>query len=147
MKTIVLLLTTVLFLGPVGCKTTGQDRLDRAATIAGLAAFTGTSVYLAKNPKDRSYFEAARTAIKALIDSENFDPAALASALQKLPINELNGPNGSIYVSVAVVLWDSLAKDTISIDKAKMGVLLKRIYEGFDQAIKDAQARTGGNQP
>lgn len=117
-------LATAGLLPLAGCKTAADGSRtvdsDRVSRIAGTAAQLGTTIYLAQHPEQRPSFAAAEQALTALADRQNYDPAAFSAALQGLPINELKGPNGSLYVSVALVVWDEVAAQATGVDKEEL---------------------------
>jgi hypothetical protein len=84
--------------------------------LAGVAANLGTTVYLSKNPQARSAFESAYAALSKLEEAGNFDPAAFAEALSVLPIDELKGPEGQLYISVAIVLYEELKASSVAVN-------------------------------
>ncbi|MDB6030227.1 MAG: hypothetical protein JWM16_565, partial [Verrucomicrobiales bacterium] len=73
--------------------------VERIARVAGAAAELGSQAWLNEHPNDRRYFIVANEALKGLVNSANYDPAAFAQALQVLPMKELRGPQGSIYIT------------------------------------------------
>ena len=113
MKSVIALGLVIVLLPLYGCKTVDGKRTvdsDRVALVLGQAAKLGTRYYLNSHPGSAPSFQLALNAVNGLIDQANYDPAAFADALSKLPINELNGPNGSLYVSTAIVVWDQVAQ-------------------------------------
>lgn len=105
------------FTGCVSVGGTNQLDVARMAHIAGAAAHLGSAAYLSKNPEARPYFVSAFNALGALDHSANYDPAAFAEALKLLPIRELSGPNGNLYVLAAIIVWDELAQRSINVDR------------------------------
>lgn len=111
-----------------GCATTNSTNTDPAAveaariarmtTVAELAAFTGTSLRLQSHPQDRPLFEASLAALDVLVSDQNYDPAALQGALQKLPIKELQGEQGALILGAALILYDSYARDVVKLDRS-----------------------------
>lgn len=122
-----------------GCTTiSGSNQLDvaRVANIAGLAAQMGSTAYLQKNPEARPYFVSAYNGLGALDHAGNYDPAAFAEALKLLPIKELSGPNGNLYVLAAVLIWDELAQRSINVDKTLwVAPVLKSVRLGIGRAL------------
>src|SRR5262245_15790811 len=97
-----------------GCKSTPTDKPPdsaRVASIARIAAYTGTRVHLTKSPGDRPYFESARESLASLSAGGNYDPAALSQALSKLPIKELQSTEGALIVGTAVMLYDEAIRN------------------------------------
>jgi hypothetical protein len=109
-------LPLVLALALCGCAFV-QRHQTAVATLAGLAAQEGTKRRLAAHPEERPAFMAAQVALTRLVDQKNYDPAAFADALSKLPINELKGDTGSVYISAAVVVWDEIANEAEGVQK------------------------------
>lgn len=113
----------VLMAALQGCKTVNgkqQVDADRVAMILGQAAQLGTSYYLRAHPDQRQPFVLAEQALTRLVDTQNYDPVAFSDALQRLPVNELSGPNGSLYVSAAIVAWDQVAASATTLDKNEL---------------------------
>lgn len=140
-------LLTTMFLGVgfiaatsfTGCVSVGgSNQLDvaRVANIAGLAAQMGSTAYLQKNPEARPYFVASFNALGALDHAGEYDPAAFAEALSMLPIKELSGPNGNLYVLGAILIWDELAQQSVNVDKATwVAPVLRAVRLGIGRAL------------
>ncbi len=141
MRTKTYLALLISFLIPVvGCVTgpDGTRKLDteRVALLAGVAAEIGATAYLSKHPDQRIYFEAARNSLGALDASGDYDPAKFAAALQALPIKELRGPEGSLYVGLALVAWEELSAEATRFDRTDwVKPVLQRVHLGLDRAL------------
>jgi hypothetical protein len=121
----------------------GPD-IARISRLSGTAAQLGSLAWLSKNPNDRSYFATANEALKGLINSGNYDPAAFASALQGLPIKELKGSEGSLYISVAIVVWDEAIQSAQGLDRQELvAATLKAVQQGIQRTL-DATAPKAG---
>lgn len=122
-----------------GCTTiSGSNQLDvaRVAHIAGAAAHLGSAAYLSKNPEARPYFIASFNALGALDHAGEYDPAAFAEALSMLPIKELSGPNGNLYVLGAILIWDELAQQSVNVDKSTwVAPVLRAVRLGIGRAL------------
>jgi hypothetical protein len=131
-----LMLAASMTLGP-GCATTStEDGSARAARLAGVAANLGTTVYLSQNPAARPAFEQAYAALSALEANGNFDPAAFAEALSVLPIDELKGPEGQLYISVAIVLYEELKANSIAVNTPEwVKPVLSSVKAGLGRAL------------
>jgi hypothetical protein len=117
----------------------GPD-IARISRLSGTAAQLGSLAWLSKNPGDRAYFATANEALKGLINSGNYDPAAFASALQGLPIKELKGSEGSLYISVAIVVWDEAIQSAQGLDRQELvAATLKAVQQGIQRTL-DATA-------
>jgi hypothetical protein len=126
--------------------TKGPD-IARISRLSGTAAQLGSLAWLSKNPNDRSYFATANEALKGLINSGNYDPAAFASALQGLPIKELKGSEGSLYISVAIVVWDEAIQSAQGLDRQELvAATLKAVQQGIQRTL-DATASVGAPGP
>jgi hypothetical protein len=66
---------------------------------------------------DKPIFVAADQALTRLIDAQNYDPTKFAQALAGLPINELKGKDGAIYISLGIVIWDEVASQAEGVQK------------------------------
>ena len=146
----------VLAMASTGCKTVvstdssgvastnrvpDQMAIDLAAGAARSAAYLGTKIYLegipprlAGHPNDRQAFETARASVKTLIAAGTFSSSDLTTALQGLPIKELQGGEGTLIVGEAVVLWDQYGRLLANLDKAQA---FKSFVLPFAQAIAD----------
>jgi hypothetical protein len=117
----------------------GPD-IARISRLSGTAAQLGSLAWLTKNPNDRAYFATANEALKGLINSGNYDPAAFASALQGLPIKELKGSEGSLYISVAIVVWDEALQSAEGLNRQELvAATLKAVQSGIQRTL-DATA-------
>lgn len=140
-------LLTTMFLGVgfiaatsfTGCVSVGgTNQLDvaRVSQIAGLAAQMGSTAYLQKNPEARPYFVVVYNSLGVLDANGNYDPVQFAEALRQLPVRELQGPNGSLYIIAAVFLWDELAQQSVSIDKQLwVAPVLRSVRSGIGRAL------------
>lgn len=119
-----------------GC-TFFQQHQTALVTLSRTAAQLGTQTWLKSHPGDKPLFVASEAAITRFIDSGSSDPAAFAAALQGLPINELKGTNGSLYVSAVIVLWDELAAQATSVTQAaEVRAVALAVRDGIDAAVK-----------
>lgn len=122
-----------------GCvSVSGTNRLDvaRVASIAGKAAQIGSMGRLQKHPEERPYFVSSYNALGALDHASNYDPAAFAEALKMLPIKELSGPDGNLYVLGAVFLWDELAQQSYALDRTLwVQPVLRAVRLGIGRAL------------
>lgn len=113
---LVLILLAILA-GLTGCASVPpEQRIARMATLAELAAYTGSSVDLTAHPDHKVYYEASLAALDGLLQSANYDPTAFARALQQLPVKELRGDTGAIVVNSAVILWHEYAAEVVNLD-------------------------------
>lgn len=119
-----------------GCTTLGTLDVDRVARIAGGAAQLGSTLYLRQNPEATPAFVAVYQALRALDAGGNYDPVAFADALRKLPVDALAGANGDLYISVAIVVWDELARQSAAIDTAVwVRPTLRAVMNGMGKAL------------
>ncbi len=103
-----------------------------------LAAYTGASVELVEHPGSRPAFRAAQAAIKRLIDSKNYSPSELASALRDLNVKEFKGPRGTLIVTAAVIVWQKSTANIAPIDhESKVLPVLLALDRGFTQALAE----------
>ena len=82
-----------------------------------------------------------RTGIAPLPTSPlDYQPSTLASALKQLPLTELQGRKGSVYVSSAVMLWGKAARRLINLDTSgAVKEVAVAIRGGLAQAIAERQ--------
>lgn len=125
-----------------GCVTapTGERVVDvaRVARLSGVAAELGATMYLEKNPSARPYFEASLAAVAALDASGDYNPSRFADALKGLPVRELQGKEGSLYIGLAVVAWGELSVEAerANLDKAEwVRPVLKSVRLGLERAL------------
>jgi len=168
MLTVVAIAAAVIFTG-TGCRTVtstdpiyGTNVVTRVpdvalmCTTAQSAAYLGSVIYLnglgSKNfpahPEARPQFELARTSLRALIAGGSFDGAQLTAALQGLPIQELQGAQGSLIVGEAVILWDQYGQQLARLDKAQIFAtyvlpVAKSILDGLDMALGPPSPSSG----
>src|SRR5688572_15902716 len=106
------------------------------SSIAETAAYFGTVKRLQDHPGDREIFNVAVLALQRLVDQQNYDPIAFAEALKGLPINELSGPDGDIYISTIVGVWDAFLQDTIALDQSTVvGPVISKVLSGMRRGI------------
>jgi hypothetical protein len=103
-----------LLLAATGCASMSGERTGRA--LAQSAVYFGTVKHLRAHPEDRPIFEATKANLESLVVQTNWSAAALAAAFQQLPINGLEGPDGDLYVSTFLVLWDGAVQDSVSVE-------------------------------
>lgn len=122
-----------------GCATPGQTpaaaevaRARQIGTMAQLASYTGTQVWISKHPTDRAYFEASLVALDALLVNGKATPAAFAAALQGLPIKELQGDQATLIIGSVVILYDAYMLENVNLDA---NVYLRPIIEGVRDGI------------
>lgn len=112
-------------------------------TIAKSAAYLGTFTYLQNRPQDRDLFELTRTSLQTLIAAGTFSVADLKAALQKLPIKQLQGTQGSVIVGEAVILWDEYGTELAALDSSQIFntyvlPVAQALLEGLDLALGGA---------
>lgn len=121
--------------GPDGARTVDAERVAR---IAGVAAATGSNLYLQKHPEHRGDFVIARNSLFVLESTGDFDPVRFADALKQLPIKELKGPEGALYVGLATIAFEELSTYAKSrnLDRvAWVKPVLVRVRAGLDEAL------------
>ena len=127
----------------VGCVTTPQGKkLDvaKVARIAGAAAYLGGSIDLIKNPDHRPAFEFSLAALRSMEDTQNYDAAALAQAMQGLNIRELKGAEGAIWIQAALVVWDEALQVAEPVRQATLvAAVLPQLRSGLERALAVTQ--------
>lgn len=86
-----------------GCSTT-PDTAQRVQSAAKVAAYVGTSTYLAEHPYALHGFLAARDSLLTLEQAEQIDFATLLAIVQRLPIKELKSETAVIVITSATIL-------------------------------------------
>jgi len=89
-------------------------------SVAKNATYIGSTYWLKSHPQDREKFELARKSITTLIAAGSFDTAALTTALQNLPIRELQGDTGVLIIGGAIELWDVYGRELGKLDQGKV---------------------------
>ncbi len=124
-----------------GCKSPSTDggvprSVRVVSSIAETAAYFGTVKRLQDHPGEREIFNVAVLALQRLVDQQNYDPIAFAEALKGLPINELSGPDGDIYISTIVGVWDAFLQDTVALDQSTVvGPVISKVLSGMRRGI------------
>lgn len=117
-----------------GCKsvttggvTTSVPDVAQMQTVAKSAAFLGSKTWIKgipgvvpAHPEDVQTITLVRDALKTLVAAGNFNAADLTTALQALPIKQLQGESGSLIVGEAVILWDQYGRQLANLDKAQV---------------------------
>lgn len=93
-----------------------EQRAQRLATLAELAAYDGTVLTLQSKPEYRAAFNSARVALAAFNQSTNVNAESFAQIFAALPVKELGGKNGSLIVGNVMVLYDSFARENIRLN-------------------------------
>lgn len=128
-------ITALCFAFLCGC-TFLQQHQPALVAISRIAAQQGATLWLQQHPGDKPYFTAAAGALTSLIDSKNFDPVEFQRALASLPINELNGSSGSIYISVGIVVWDEVAQASQAVnDQKTTAAIITSVRDGIRSAL------------
>ena len=105
------------------------------ATIAELAAYTGTLIHLTDNESDRGIFAAVEQSLAVALDANDYDPVKFANTLQALPIKELQGSKGSIILGSAVILWRRYSTQVVALDREKQ---VRPVIEAVHRGLADA---------
>lgn len=126
----------------IGCATrpTAPGETPQAvndiATAAELAAYTATTYHLIDHPDARPQFENVRAVLASLVATNNFDPIAFTSALQKLPLKEIKGEKGALIVNGAIILWQAYGQRVVHLDRAVyVKPVLEHTLAGFNRAL------------
>ncbi len=137
-----------------GCASVGSNpaadaqRIQRLATIAELAAFTGTQYWLGSHPQDRPYFALSLAALDSLLKDRNYDPQALSTALSGLPVRQLQGDKGALIVSAATILYDGYANEVVNLDQAVyIAPVISAIRNGLFRALNPGQVLQTATTP
>lgn len=139
-----ILLAAALCVSPIltGCKTSSGEvprSVRVVSSIAETAAYFGTVKRLQDHPGEREAFNVAVLGLQRLIDQKNYDPIAFAEALKGLPISELSGPDGDIYISTIVGVWDAFLQDTVALDQSVVVMpVISKVLSGMQRGIARA---------
>ena len=132
--------TTVLKQNPDGTITTNTVKkadVARVARIAGDAANMGTRIYLMEHPEQKPAFELAHAVLDSLIRDENYDPVKFREALAGLPFNQFKGTGGELYIALAIIVWDELTHDFITVnEKGWAKPVMVSVRDGLGQALR-----------
>lgn len=106
-------------------------------TVAHIAAKDGATIYLLRHPEANNVaaFALAKSALDLLIADGNFSVTALHSALDKLPVRSLNGPEGSILVDSATVLFLTVTGGQSVIEQRPV---VEAVAKGIRDGLADA---------
>lgn len=83
-----------------GCQTTQPENVQ---LITQIAVSTGAGLWLKDHAEDKPKFEAARDALKVIVDAGQGTPDQLAAALSKMPITVVGSPPVTSSGTVKVV--------------------------------------------
>lgn len=111
------------------------DRVQVLSQIAGQAAQYGVGEWLKKNPQHQPSFEAIYVALSGLVKATNYNEDAWVELLSSLPVNALEGPNGALYVSEGLVVWDGHLKKGVEVRQEATPAVLKATYRGLRNAV------------
>jgi hypothetical protein len=138
-KAIALLcMTAALALQP-GCTTmTENQKLSLVRTVSQEAAYVGAAYDLQEHANRRQLYVAAVAALDALINREDYSPAALRNALALLP--DLRGGRGALLIDAGVSLY-SITAGFIDLDSAPF---VSAAAHGIRAGIAGALARPTG---
>lgn len=122
----------------VGCVTPGKPNWQAMGPLFETAAYTGTRVYLNQNPSKSPIFKSTVGLLDALVKDPEVNAAKFATALQGLPIKELQDPTATIIIGSAVILWDSY-KSYIPVGAQEQAAvvrpLVQRVRNGIGLAL------------
>lgn len=122
--------------GPTTSTATPEQKAARLQTAAELAAFSGATIWLKKNPQDRQAFETAQAALVLLVAGTQASPAQLSEALAGLPIKELKGEEAAIYIGVATILYDTYLKENVNIEgNINVKAFATGLHAGLNRAL------------
>lgn len=125
----------------IGCSTMStEQRINNVASLANLAAYTGTAIHLEDNEQDAPFFAAAVQALNKMADDGTYQPAELLAALEVLPVDMLrdSGGKGAIIITGAVMLFDQGANQLITPETTQS---VKQIAAAIRDGIETALAR------
>jgi hypothetical protein len=112
------------------------DRLNRIATVAEIAAYTGAGFWLVEHPTERDKVQLAITALDALSSTNGFNGAALQQALSTLPLKELKSEKGSLLVGAAVLLYETEFSRMTPIEQGPLvAIVSARVKSGLQRAL------------
>lgn len=124
----------------IGCSTMStEQRINNVASLANLAAYTGTAIHLEDNEQDAPFFAAAVAALDKLADDGTYQPAELLAALEVLPVDMLNDSGGksAIIITGAVMLFDQGANQLITPDTPQaVRQIAAAIRDGINLALE-----------
>jgi len=87
---------------------TDAQKISLAARLAKVAAYSGTSAYLAyhHDPGDLAAFRVAAAALKLMVDDDVANVDALQAALSQLPVGSLDSTSSRLVWAAGVQVWD-----------------------------------------
>lgn len=136
------LLSAFLLPGCATAPVSGQRLVDPAVltTIAYEATAVGAPIYLKAHPEQREAFVMAQKSLRALLAVGQGSQEDLAAALKALPIKQLQGDQGAVIVSGAIVLLDTAGRQLAARDQAHVWENWVRpvgagVLQGLDQVL------------
>jgi hypothetical protein len=140
MKKVLLPLLLLAALFTPACVTTPGGKLEpdteRIARIMGRAAYYGTVFYLTDHPQARPDFVIAAAALQTMENTTNWDYVAFSDALAALPIRQLQGDQGTIYIQLGLDVWDEALQLSTPILKSKLvAATVPRVRDGIQRAL------------
>ena len=102
-------------------------------------AYGGASARLAAHPDDAPRFALAVAALDVVIADGHFDPVSLHTALSTLPVDFLKGETGTIIISTALVLVETVTGGKTPLEQAPyVQAAAKGIRMGLAMALPGA---------
>jgi hypothetical protein len=129
-----------------GCKTTDnpeqqEKNIKRIASACKVAAYIGSSAYLAKHPENKGKFELAKNSLATLEGSETLDFTVLLAIVKQLPVEELKSPEATIAITSATLILSDYAGE-LPLDRInELKPVVVAIREGIDLALLSVPAQ------
>jgi len=124
-----------------GCTTTPQPQtVQRIASAAQLASFTGAAFYLLDHPEDRQTFQIVLASVDALLASGSTDPDAFRLALSKLPMRELRSTRSGIIVAAAIMVWTEYESQITPATRDSITPIMRGVSDGLQAALAATEA-------
>jgi hypothetical protein len=119
----------------MGCTSLTPERVSLLAAIAGQAAQIGAANWLIKHPDQRPAFDAVILALTALVQGGVTDQRAYVEVLNSLPTATLAGPEGAVYVTDALVVYDFDSDQPTRIKGAAEVPVRKAVIAGLKRGM------------
>lgn len=139
MKTIKLLLCSILTIAALGCSSLNSNQRQDLAIASETAAYIGTVKRLQAHPGDRPRFELASQALAGLAQADDYDPVKFAEVLQ--PLLRLSGGDADLYVEGVVILFEQARARTPMDSAPLVKTVLGRVQSGIQRGLDRTKPR------
>jgi hypothetical protein len=121
-----------------GCRTIDQaSLLQLACNVARTSVAYGVQVDCNRYPDHKAAWAAGRLALDKILQADNFDPAALRTALAALPLRELQGPQGALVIDTIITVFSAGTDTFLDIKKSPtLYAIGSAVRDGIEAGMK-----------